>query len=94
MLVLTRKKSEMIQIGADIVIKVIHAGKNTVKIGIEAPEEVRVLRAELCDPPEAGHPLAAFLKEREKIRTGGMQVRLDSSRVDSTRLATALRLPK
>jgi carbon storage regulator len=71
MLVLTRKKSEMIQIGENIVIKVIHAGQHTVKIGIEAPGEVRILRAELCDPPEAGHPLAAFLKEREMIRTGG-----------------------
>lgn len=64
MLVLTRKKSEMIQIGEQIVVKVIHTGRNTVKIGIEAPVNVRVLRAELCDVPEAGHPLAAFLKAR------------------------------
>ncbi len=49
MLVLTRKQSEMIQIGDDIVIKVIRTGKSTVKIGIEAPANVRVLRAELCD---------------------------------------------
>ena len=49
MLVLTRKQSEMIQIGDDIVIKVIRTGKSTVKIGIEAPAHVRVLRAELCD---------------------------------------------
>ena len=52
MLVLTRKQSEMIQIGDDIVIKVIRTGKSTVKIGIEAPAHVRVLRAELC---EEGH---------------------------------------
>jgi carbon storage regulator len=49
MLVLTRKQSEMIQIGDDIVIKVIRTGKSTVKIGIDAPAHVRVLRAELCD---------------------------------------------
>jgi carbon storage regulator CsrA len=42
----------MIQIGDDIVIKVIRTGKSTVKIGIEAPAHVRVLRAELC---EEGH---------------------------------------
>lgn len=49
MLVLTRKQSEMIQIGDDVVVKVIRTGKSTVKIGIEAPDHVRVLRAELCD---------------------------------------------
>lgn len=52
MLVLTRKCSEMIQIGDDIRIKVIRTGRNSVKIGIEAPNDVRVLRAELC--PEEG----------------------------------------
>lgn len=49
MLVLTRKKSEMIRIGQDIVIKVIRTGRGSVKIGIQAPEHVRVLRAELCE---------------------------------------------
>jgi len=52
MLVLTRKQSEMIRIGDDVVIKVIRTGKSTVKIGIEAPAHVRVLRAELCDDSE------------------------------------------
>jgi len=68
MLVLTRKTSEMIQIGESIVVKVIHAGKNMVKIGIEAPNEVRILRAELCETP-VGHPLAEFLKTRPSIRS-------------------------
>lgn len=49
MLVLTRKRSQMIRIGDDVVVKVIKTGQNSVKIGIEAPEHVRVLRAELCD---------------------------------------------
>ncbi|MDA1213497.1 MAG: carbon storage regulator [Planctomycetota bacterium] len=47
MLVLTRKCSELIQIGDDIVIKVIKTGRNTVKIGIEAPRSVRVARGEV-----------------------------------------------
>ena len=47
MLVLTRKKSEMIRIGDNIVIKVISTGNGKVKIGIEAPIDVRVTRAEL-----------------------------------------------
>jgi len=47
MLVLTRKKGETIQIGDDIVIKVISTGRGKVKIGIEAPNSVRVIRGEL-----------------------------------------------
>ena len=48
MLVLTRKKNEMIQIGDSIVIKVISTGRGKVKLGIDAPADVRVLRAELA----------------------------------------------
>lgn len=47
MLVLTRKAAETIQIGDNIVVKVIRTGKGTVKIGIEAPNDVRVIRGEL-----------------------------------------------
>jgi carbon storage regulator len=49
MLVLTRKPAEMIQIGDNIVIKVIKTAKGTVKIGIEAPDNVRVIRGELLN---------------------------------------------
>jgi carbon storage regulator len=48
MLVLTRKRDEMITIGSDIVIRVIKTGKGSVKIGIEAPASVRVRRGELA----------------------------------------------
>jgi len=48
MLVLTRKKNEVIQIGQQIVIKVISTGRGKVKLGIDAPANVRVLRAELA----------------------------------------------
>jgi carbon storage regulator len=47
MLVLTRKKSEAIRIGNDVFVKVIRTGRSTVKIGIEAPANVRVVRGEL-----------------------------------------------
>ncbi len=51
MLVLTRKKTESIKIGNDIVITVIQTGKGTVRLGIEAPAHVRVLRGELAPFP-------------------------------------------
>jgi carbon storage regulator len=47
MLVLTRKKSEAIRIGNDVFVKVIRTGRSTVKIGIDAPANVRVVRGEL-----------------------------------------------
>lgn len=49
MLVLTRKPAETIQIGDDIVIKVIRTGSNSVKLGVDAPDHVRVMRGELLD---------------------------------------------
>ena len=52
MLVLTRKRTEMIKIGDDIVITVIHTSRGSVKLGIQAPSDVRVLRGELNDRVE------------------------------------------
>lgn len=63
MLVLTRKRSEMIQIGEGIVIKIIHTGRSTVKIGIDAPQDVRVMRAELSPQAAAKVTEAKELKE-------------------------------
>ncbi len=47
MLVLTRKKDEAIRIGDEIVIKIISCDKYGVRIGIEAPNDVTILREEL-----------------------------------------------
>lgn len=47
MLVLTRKLEQQIQIGEGITVTVLEVKGNTVKLGIAAPREVRVLRAEL-----------------------------------------------
>ena len=52
MLVLTRKKAETVHIGDDIVIKVIQTGRGSIKLGIEAPADVRVLRGEVAEAAE------------------------------------------
>lgn len=49
MLVLTRKPDEKIMIGDDIVITVIEVRSDAVRIGIEAPKDVKVHRAEVVD---------------------------------------------
>ena len=47
MLVLTRKEEEGILIGKDILITIINIDKDKVRIGIEAPKDIRVIRQEL-----------------------------------------------
>lgn len=55
MLVLTRKTEEKIQIGQDITITVLRIKGHSVRIGIEAPDGVTVLRQELVlDHQEGG----------------------------------------
>jgi len=51
MLVLTRKAMETIKIGDNVVIKIICTGGKSVRIGIEAPDNVRILRGELMEHP-------------------------------------------
>lgn len=47
MLVLTRKEGEKIRIGDDIVISVVRVNGDKVRIGIEAPTSMTILRDEL-----------------------------------------------
>lgn len=49
MLVLTRKKGENIFIGDDIEVSIIGIDGDRVRIGIEAPMELEILREELLD---------------------------------------------
>ncbi len=47
MLVLSRKKSERILIGDDIAVTVVRIGPSGVRIGIDAPRHVSIIRGEL-----------------------------------------------
>ena len=47
MLILSRKLNEQVKIGDDITIKVIRIGRDVVKIGIDAPDNVAVHRLEI-----------------------------------------------
>lgn len=57
MLVLSRKRGEQIKITGGIVLTVVEIGPGRVKIGIEAPPDVNIWRAEL--PVEAPKPPAS-----------------------------------
>ncbi|HEX3656425.1 MAG TPA: carbon storage regulator [Pirellulales bacterium] len=47
MLILTRKAGEQLRIGDQIVVTVQRVDRNSVRIGIEAPGEVPIVRGEL-----------------------------------------------
>ena len=47
MLVLSRRESERIRVGESVVVTVVRLGGDKVRIGIEAPPEMLVLRDEL-----------------------------------------------
>jgi carbon storage regulator CsrA len=68
MLVLTRKLNEEILIGDDIKITLVRIKGNTVRVGIEAPRDVRVKRGELADRQEDSEEQLAYeLAERETV---------------------------
>lgn len=49
MLVLQRKTSQSVMIGDNIKISIIEIGSDKVKIAIDAPKEITILRTELLD---------------------------------------------
>lgn len=49
MLILARRKGERIKIGPDIEITVLETGAGQVKLGITAPKDVGVYRAEILE---------------------------------------------
>jgi carbon storage regulator CsrA len=49
MLVLSRKNGESVVIDGGINITVLKVRGNTVRLGIEAPQRISVLRSELCE---------------------------------------------
>jgi carbon storage regulator len=53
MLVLSRKPGEKILVGDNVTITIVRIGPNTVRLGIEAPREMNIVREELCVGPVA-----------------------------------------
>ena len=60
MLVLSRKFGERIHIGDGITISVVAIHGNRVQLGIEAPQEVRIVRDEVARPGDGPAPLTVL----------------------------------
>jgi carbon storage regulator len=56
MLVLSRKPGEKILIGENVTVTIVRIGPNTVRLGIDAPREMNIVREELCQTARVGHP--------------------------------------
>jgi len=85
MLVLTRKQNEKIVIGDEITITIVRAKGKSVRLGIEAPPHIRVLRGEVklgaasladaaddnvsCSAPTRQRPLPDVPQQRRTQRT-------------------------
>ena len=54
MLIITRRASEKIMLGDDVVIQVMEIVGNSVRIGIDAPREVPVYREEIWEAVKQG----------------------------------------
>jgi carbon storage regulator len=64
MLVLSRKPGEKLVIGDNITVTILEVSGNRIKVGVEAPGNVRVLRGELAwwqEGPQAA-PAAALAR--------------------------------
>jgi len=59
MLILSRKTSEKIMIGDDISISIIEIRGDQVRIGVDAPKNVKVFRQEVYDAIKAENKAAA-----------------------------------
>lgn len=79
MLILTRRSGESIVIGDNVVITIVEAGRDQVRIGIDAPRSVSVHRQEVY---------AEITRENEAARAG------DPSGLLTDRPATAAKFPK
>jgi carbon storage regulator CsrA len=67
MLVLSRKLDQTIQIGDQITITVVSVKGNTVRLGISAPDHIRVARGELLGKPSGGS-VAGVSSSKEVLR--------------------------
>lgn len=67
MLILSRKEQENIQIADNIEIKIIQISKNGVKIGIEAPKNILILRGELVKEIKQSNFKASLIDEKSLV---------------------------
>lgn len=64
MLILSRRESERVHLGDDIVLTIVRVNGDKVRIGVEAPAHIKILRTEL----EVNLKESAPVQEQSPIR--------------------------
>jgi carbon storage regulator CsrA len=95
MLVLTRKLQQQIKIGAEITVTILRVKGNTVRVGIQAPRDVRVVRGEL---PKNGDSAATVEEVHGEHDEGAITVEIQDqpespAKESSQPVARAVPLP-
>jgi carbon storage regulator len=73
MLILSRKEKERIKLGEAIIVTVVRVSGDKVRLGIEAPPDMLVLRDEL-QPHTPEQAEEARIKRHEQLTGGGLFV--------------------
>lgn len=61
MLVLQRKKNQSLVINGNVTVSILEIGSDWIKLAIEAPKDVKILRAELVEAAQANQEAAEGL---------------------------------
>jgi carbon storage regulator CsrA len=72
MLVLTRKLQQQIKIGEQVTITILRVKGQTVRVGIEAPRDVRVIRGELPSGDQSPAGEESAIEETTLVLSGNM----------------------
>jgi carbon storage regulator len=56
MLILSRRESERVHLGDDIILTIVRVNGDKVRIGVEAPSHIKILRTELELDSKESHP--------------------------------------
>ncbi len=86
MLVLTRKTQQQIQIGNNIVITILQVKGQAVRVGIEAPRDIRVIRSEISHKPLARESVELETVELETAEPEPAMVEASASRRAAVRV--------
>lgn len=68
MLVLQRKKNQSLVINGNVTVSILEIGSDWIKLAIEAPKDVKILRAELVEAAQANQEAA------EGLNAGSVEV--------------------
>lgn len=68
MLILRRKAGESLILNDNIKVTVLESGSDGVRLAIDAPKEVQILREELVEARKANREAAAEAADKEKLK--------------------------